>query len=387
MPAKDVKAYVKRNKNDAADAEAICEAVRLPGSRAKGFCACQGLRRRGSACVSSVIDTGRIAFCGTENISTPNLSYAAQYLAWALPCERFTSDLADNPRITRGRYGSLSPFARDGLHRLPFAGLPAHPSIHGTFLPETKLNSKADMRRPLNFWAAYHRDLLGLSWRLHPQIGATLGPGSGQIRMRQRLALVGEEKHDIAGLRLRLSQCQPEAHAVDGVGVLAALQGVSRPAPAEFFLRSTLDRRDLEMVTPSRASISPMRRASVQLCRSATGASSNGVATLSAASALTGAGPGAGLVLSASTRRAQSRCATGAPYPREPRTLRQCAGWSNPTTSAIRLSPDPPRRDRAKPQGSAMPPSALHSPPPEICPPCPTPANQCEDGITPASVG
>ena len=27
MPAKDVKAYVKRNKNDAADAEAICEAV------------------------------------------------------------------------------------------------------------------------------------------------------------------------------------------------------------------------------------------------------------------------------------------------------------------------------------------------------------------------
>src|SRR5260221_9087841 len=28
MPAKDVKAYVKRNKNDAADAEAICEAVR-----------------------------------------------------------------------------------------------------------------------------------------------------------------------------------------------------------------------------------------------------------------------------------------------------------------------------------------------------------------------
>ena len=77
--------------------------------------------------------------------------------------------------------------------------------------------------------------------------------------MRQGLALVSEEKHDIAGLRLRLSQCQPEAHAVDGVAVLAALQGVTRPAPAELFLRSTLDRRDLEMVTPSRLSISPMR--------------------------------------------------------------------------------------------------------------------------------
>src|SRR6478609_3603460 len=33
MPAKDVKAYVKRNKNDAADAEAICEAARRPTVR------------------------------------------------------------------------------------------------------------------------------------------------------------------------------------------------------------------------------------------------------------------------------------------------------------------------------------------------------------------
>jgi transposase len=33
MPTKDVKAYVKRNKNDAADAEAICEAVRRPTMR------------------------------------------------------------------------------------------------------------------------------------------------------------------------------------------------------------------------------------------------------------------------------------------------------------------------------------------------------------------
>ena len=33
MPAKDVKAYVKRNKNDAVDAEAICEAVRRPTMR------------------------------------------------------------------------------------------------------------------------------------------------------------------------------------------------------------------------------------------------------------------------------------------------------------------------------------------------------------------
>ena len=36
MPAKDLKAYVKRNKNDAADAEAICEAVRRPTMRFVG---------------------------------------------------------------------------------------------------------------------------------------------------------------------------------------------------------------------------------------------------------------------------------------------------------------------------------------------------------------
>src|SRR5262245_35217935 len=33
MPAKEVKACVKRNKNDAADAEVICEAVRRPTMR------------------------------------------------------------------------------------------------------------------------------------------------------------------------------------------------------------------------------------------------------------------------------------------------------------------------------------------------------------------
>jgi hypothetical protein len=45
----------------------------------------RGLRRgrlvlAGSACVSRY-DTGRIAFCGTGSIGTPNLSYAAQYLS------------------------------------------------------------------------------------------------------------------------------------------------------------------------------------------------------------------------------------------------------------------------------------------------------------------
>src|SRR3974377_170713 len=38
MPSKDVKAYVKRNKHDAADAEAIWEAVRRPTLRFGAGC-------------------------------------------------------------------------------------------------------------------------------------------------------------------------------------------------------------------------------------------------------------------------------------------------------------------------------------------------------------
>ena len=82
---------------------------------------------------------------------------------------------------------------------------------------------------------SHHRNLLGLAGRRNAQIGPTLGPSSGQIGMRQRLALVDEEQHVIAGLRLRLAQRQPEADAVGGVGVLAPLQAMSRPTPTEFF--------------------------------------------------------------------------------------------------------------------------------------------------------
>ena len=55
------------------------------------------------------------------------------------------------------------------------------------------------------------------------------------------------------------------------------------------------------MRAPSRASISARRRGIVQLRRSATGCSSNGVATRKAASLFTAGGPGAMLAFSAST--------------------------------------------------------------------------------------
>src|SRR4029453_16604651 len=80
------------------------------------------------------IDARRVAFCGTENIGTPNLSYAAQYLACALPCERFTSTLAGNPCITQGRCGSLH------LHR---GGLPPPTSCRSPGAPVHLINYRS----------------------------------------------------------------------------------------------------------------------------------------------------------------------------------------------------------------------------------------------------
>ena len=74
-----------------------------------------------------LIDTSRVAFCGTENIGTPNLSYAAQYLACASPVN--ASRLPS--RTTRASLGAgvaRYAFTVTDFHRLPSAGLPAHPS-------------------------------------------------------------------------------------------------------------------------------------------------------------------------------------------------------------------------------------------------------------------
>jgi hypothetical protein len=104
--------------------------------------------------VSCDIDTRRVAFCGTENISTPNLSYAALYLACALPCERFTPALAGIPCITRGQCGSLL-LHRDGLPPSTFCRSPGAP-VHrirfqnGIEVIVTKiLHSSDDMHLPL----------------------------------------------------------------------------------------------------------------------------------------------------------------------------------------------------------------------------------------------
>src|ERR1700691_1914109 len=146
-----------------------------------------------------------------------------------------------------------------------------------------------------------HRHFLGLSRRRHSQVRTALGPCARQIRVCQGLALVAIKENDVAGLGLGLAQLKAQPHALDLAGALADFQRVAGPPPAEVFFRSALDSCDLPILTPSRASISVMRRGIVQFGRSAAGASSRGATTRSAASVFTGGGPGATVAFNAST--------------------------------------------------------------------------------------
>ena len=51
--------------------------------------------------------------------------------------------------------------------------------------------------------------------------------------MRQGLTLIGEQKHKVAGLGLRLARLEPQTDTIDGIGILTPLQRVPWPAPAE----------------------------------------------------------------------------------------------------------------------------------------------------------
>jgi hypothetical protein len=68
----------------------------------------------------------RVAFHDTYSVGTPEkITYAAQWLAYTLPCRRFADTLADDCArlgVDVDRYS----FTAADFHRLLLAGLPAH---------------------------------------------------------------------------------------------------------------------------------------------------------------------------------------------------------------------------------------------------------------------
>src|SRR4051812_36383937 len=148
---------------------------------------------------------------------------------------------------------------------------------------------------------AEHRHFGALARRWDAQVGPLLRPDVRQVRVGEGFGLVTKEQHNVPRLGLGFEQLSAQARPVHGVGVLPTFQCVagSPPAKAPFF-RSTTDSREREMRTPARVSISSAKRGSVQFGRSATGPDRTSSATARARSALTGAGPGATDVFSAS---------------------------------------------------------------------------------------
>jgi hypothetical protein len=68
----------------------------------------------------------RVAFRSVNNVGTRNYrTFAAQWLAYALPCRRFAATLADGS-ARLGADADRYSFIVSDLHQLLLAGLPAH---------------------------------------------------------------------------------------------------------------------------------------------------------------------------------------------------------------------------------------------------------------------
>ncbi len=71
----------------------------------------------------------RVAFRVSYRVGTPGIiTFAAQWLAYTLPCRRFADTLADANARLGANVDRYSLIATDS-HRLLLAGLPAHNSM------------------------------------------------------------------------------------------------------------------------------------------------------------------------------------------------------------------------------------------------------------------
>jgi hypothetical protein len=104
---------------------------RSPGSRAKGFCACQGLRRRGASMCLAIStravlpSVGRKTSASRTCLTPLNTSPALSPVNASRLPSRAT-------RTSLGAGAVRYTFTVADFHRLPPAGLPAHPSTAST---------------------------------------------------------------------------------------------------------------------------------------------------------------------------------------------------------------------------------------------------------------
>src|SRR4029077_3378272 len=92
----------------------------------EGFCACQGLRRRGAGSYLAITTRTISPSVGRKTSAPRTCLTPLNTWPYALPYQRIRLQPHDHTRMARGRCSSLR-LHRDGLARLPSAGLPAHP--------------------------------------------------------------------------------------------------------------------------------------------------------------------------------------------------------------------------------------------------------------------
>ena len=148
---------------------------RSPGSRAKGFCACQGLRRRGVGMCLAISTLAVLPSVGRKT-SAPRTCLTPLNTSPA-PSPVNASRLPS--RTTRASLGASAvrySFTVTDFHRLPFAGLPAHPSTH----PLIENGRGTSPFAPAWPWTRRRPGVSGI------QLAATCGAGVGLCREGNR---------------------------------------------------------------------------------------------------------------------------------------------------------------------------------------------------------
>ena len=121
--------------------------VGSPGSRTRSVRTCQGLRPRRAAQALASIAPVRVAFRLDDGVGARDkVSFAAQWLAYALPCRRFARALADTHARLGASVGRYS-FTAEDLHLLLLAGLPAHRPKTCTQAVNSLLSERTFLRR------------------------------------------------------------------------------------------------------------------------------------------------------------------------------------------------------------------------------------------------
>ena len=99
--------------------------ARSPGSRARSVRTCQGLRPRRAVGALAITRPPVLPSASSNGVGARNIVlFAAQWLAYALPCRRFAAALADDGARLGADVDRYSFIVVD-LHHLLLAGLPA----------------------------------------------------------------------------------------------------------------------------------------------------------------------------------------------------------------------------------------------------------------------